>query len=405
MSHTRDKKQINDLLQRILSSEVFAHSQAYQDLLKYLVQASLDNKPPKEFAIAAEVFHKGQDFDPGQDTIVRVYVYNLRKKLEQYYQREGKNEHIRIEIPKGHYGVEFRSVERKKAAVHLNWLLLPIVLLLGLNLFFAQRLYLTANTSAEAAMHSPVWNNFFANGVPKQIVLGDHFFFVKDSHDRVQRTILRRDDINSIQEFQDYKAESINRRNYVQLRYPMFPKNSVWPFADLVALLSTAQADYSLEYGSNVKASDFREKDMLFVGSFHTLGAFEQTFRNSHFRFHVYPNGLSYHDEKMDTLITLHEVGDPVFNHIDHGIARKIPAPDGKTIFMFTSFHETGTHGIVKYFTEPETLQELEGLFLEKFGYIPDYYEMLFQASGYNRTVYTTKIEKIFEIDADSVFW
>ncbi len=408
MTEKIDEKLVRDSLARILKTGTFTHSQVYQDLLIYLVEASIRNSPPKEFAIATEVFHKGQDFDPSRDTIVRVYIYNLRKKLEHYYQHEGKDDKIHIQIPKGHYGVEFirNNQSQVKRNWQTNWLFIPMVLLLGANLVFAYLLFLQPNNNRQQTIiHSAIWQNFVSNGIPKQIVLGDHFFFVKDSHDRDKRLILRRDDVNSIQEFQDYRAASIDRRNYVQLRYPMFPKNSVWPMADLVALVSGSQADYALQYCSNVKASDFQEKDMLFVGSFHTLGAFEQTFRNSRFQFHVYPNGLSYKDEDVDTLITLHEVGDPVFNHIDYGVARKIPAPDHKTIFIFTSFHETGTHGIVKYFTEPETLAELESLFMEQFSHIPDYYEILFQASGYNRTVYTTKIEKIFEINADSVFW
>jgi hypothetical protein len=328
--------------------------------------------------------------------------------LERYYQREGKDEKLRIEIPKGHYGVEF--VEKEKATeknfMRSSWLFLPLLLLLLTNLYLVNRLFFQKHESSfEAALKNVIWRDFFNNNVPKQIVLGDHFFFVKDSHDREKRTILRRDDINSTQEFQQYKSENIERRNYVQLRYPMFPKNSVWPMADLVTLMSCVNLDFSLEYSSNVKASDFKEKDMIFVGSFHTLGAFEQTFRNSHFEYQVYPNGLSYRDETVDTVITRQEIGDPVFNHIDYGIARKIPGPEQKTIFIFTSFHETGTHGIVKYFTEPETLQELENHFMRKFGYIPEYFEILFQASGYNRTVYTTKIEQIFEIPGNSVFW
>ena len=126
----------------------------------------------------------------------------------------------------------------------------------------------------------------------KQIVLGDHFFYVKDSRYRDKRTIMRRDDINTNAEFFQYKSQDVDRRDYVQLRYPMFPKNSVWPLADIAALLSHCKINFELEYASNINASDFREKDMIFIGSFHTLGAFAQTFRNSNFTYDVYPNQL-----------------------------------------------------------------------------------------------------------------
>lgn len=397
-----------EALARIIHSETFAHAPTYQDLLTYLVEGSIQNNPPKEFAIATEVFHKNRNFDPSRDTIVRVYMYNLRKKLEHYYQREGRDEKVRIDIPKGRYGIEFivGRQARPKRVWRTGWLLWPLLGLVAANLILLTRQYPgRRDNNLAAAIKSPIWSDFLTNNLPKQIVLGDHFFFVKDSRDREKRTIMRRDDVNSEQEFQNFKAQSLDRRNYVELRYPMFPKNSVWPMADLVALLSWARADYALEYCSDVQAADFKDKDLLFVGSFHTLGAFEQTFRNSHFSFKINPNELTYRDEKVDTVITRQEIGDPFFNHIDYGIARKIPGPDGKTIFIFASFHETGTHGIVKYFTEPATLAELENQLAGKFGHIPRYFEILFQASGYNRTVYTTKIEQMFEIGAESAFW
>jgi hypothetical protein len=61
MSSVIDKKEKKAILERILHSETFAHSHVHQELLKYLVNASIDNITPKEYAIATEVFHKGYD--------------------------------------------------------------------------------------------------------------------------------------------------------------------------------------------------------------------------------------------------------------------------------------------------------------------------------------------------------
>ncbi len=405
MAHTIDEKQKKALLDRILNSETFAHSQAYQDLLRYLVEASIRNNPPKEFAIATDVFRKGNDFDPSRDTIVRVYVYNLRKKLDQYYKGEGRSEKIRIEIPKGHYELGFfvRHPKEAKKIIGKSWILPAVfgLTLINVALFFVNM----RHDQPGATIDSAIWRDFFASPAEKQIVLGDHFFYVKDSRFRDKRTIMRRDDINTIDEFMQYKSQDINRRDYVQLRYPMFPKNSVWPLADISALLSHCNITFELEYASNINAADFREKDMIFIGSFHTLGAFTQTFRNSNFSYDVYPNQLSYFDAEKDSTIIKYENDDPVYNHVDYGIARKIPGPNNTMLMMFTSFHETGTHGVVKYFTEPETLAALDSILQKKYGYVPTYFEILFRASGYNRTVYTTEIEKIFEVDAGAEFW
>src|SRR5690606_10592394 len=50
-----------------------------------------------------EVFDKPDDFDPTQDSIVRVYAHNLRRKLERYYQKEGRARPYRLGVARGEY--------------------------------------------------------------------------------------------------------------------------------------------------------------------------------------------------------------------------------------------------------------------------------------------------------------
>ena len=90
---------------KIIESKSFGRSKTYGNLLKYLVNCTLKNEVPKEVTIATEIFGK-RNFDPSQSTLVRVYVYNLRKKLHNYYQREGKEEELKVTIPKGSYKVQ-----------------------------------------------------------------------------------------------------------------------------------------------------------------------------------------------------------------------------------------------------------------------------------------------------------
>ena len=404
-----NKKGKEALLNRILQSNAFVNSHVYQNLLTYLVRASIKNITPKEYTIATEVFHKGSDFDPSQDTIVRVYIYNLRKKLDHYYSHEGLNEDIRIELPKGHYELNFVLSKKPKIKTNLNrffWIIALIILLIT-NLVYIYKYHFKDSTYTQVSYYKNdlIWANFLLSSIPKQIVLGDHFFFIKNSRSREKRIILRRDNINTPLEFNEYKAEKIERRNYVKLRYPMFPRNSVWPFADIIRLFLITQQNFQLNYSSNVTASEIANYNILFVGSFHTLASFEQTFRNSIFTYQVYPNILSYHDEQKDTLITYPEEGDPLNHHIDYGIVRKIPGPNKNIVFVFTSFHETGTSGMVKYLTEPKSLRELKKLLEKKYGYVPQYFEILFKTHGYDRTAYSTEIEHIHEINPDIKFW
>ncbi|MGD9931805.1 MAG: helix-turn-helix domain-containing protein, partial [Mangrovibacterium sp.] len=81
-------------MDRILGSTAFSKSTVNRELLKYLVQASMNGENPKEFQIAADVF--GKKMNSGKEVNIRVYIHNLRKKLEEYYQTEGKEDEFKL---------------------------------------------------------------------------------------------------------------------------------------------------------------------------------------------------------------------------------------------------------------------------------------------------------------------
>ena len=63
----------------------------------------------KESVIGVEVFDRRvASYDPGVDPIVRVQAGRLRAKLTEYYEREGAQDDILIELPRGHYVPSFR---------------------------------------------------------------------------------------------------------------------------------------------------------------------------------------------------------------------------------------------------------------------------------------------------------
>jgi TolB-like protein len=97
--------EIEDELDRILSSRVFATAQRSQAFLRYVVERSLtdDPAPLKEFSIAMDVFARGHDYDPSIDATVRVEAGRLRGRLREYYDLEGSGDPVSIDVPKGGY--------------------------------------------------------------------------------------------------------------------------------------------------------------------------------------------------------------------------------------------------------------------------------------------------------------
>ena len=98
-------------LDRILGCEDFAQSDRMRSFLKFVVEESLAGRPErlKEYTIALEVFGRDESFDPQTNTIVRVEAGRLRRRLERYYLTEGRNDAIRIDLPKGSYAPLFRA--------------------------------------------------------------------------------------------------------------------------------------------------------------------------------------------------------------------------------------------------------------------------------------------------------
>ncbi|MEI9978071.1 MAG: tetratricopeptide repeat protein [Edaphobacter sp.] len=110
--------EIEEELDRILGSKVFATAQRSQAFLRYVVERSLTDAPPplKEFSIAMDVFARGHDYDPSIDATVRVEAGRLRNRLREYYDVEGSGDPIYIDVPKGGYQPTFTFRNGKNGA-------------------------------------------------------------------------------------------------------------------------------------------------------------------------------------------------------------------------------------------------------------------------------------------------
>jgi hypothetical protein len=99
-------------LNAVLQSKEFSRSPALARLLKYLCEKAFQGKTHeiKEFSIATEVYGKDQSFGEKRDSLVRVEVSRLRRRLQRYYETEGAAHAIRIVIKAGAYRPEFERI-------------------------------------------------------------------------------------------------------------------------------------------------------------------------------------------------------------------------------------------------------------------------------------------------------
>ncbi len=95
----------------IVSSRLFASPTNSTRLLKYVCDKHFAGaEHVSETEIAVEVLGRRPDFDPQQDSIVRVEAHRLRKRLHVYYEREGSEHPYRLVLPHGTYLPSFVAV-------------------------------------------------------------------------------------------------------------------------------------------------------------------------------------------------------------------------------------------------------------------------------------------------------
>lgn len=100
-------------LEDILRSEAFRNSRQSEKLLRYLVQHSLDGRDDllRERQVGAAVFLRDPDYDTATDSIVRVRVNEIRKRLALYYENSVPSHDVWFKVPRGSYRVEFARPE------------------------------------------------------------------------------------------------------------------------------------------------------------------------------------------------------------------------------------------------------------------------------------------------------
>jgi hypothetical protein len=96
-------------VEELLASETLARSEQLRSFLRYVCDRTLagQGKEINEYSVAVEALGKPPEFSPGEDSSVRRSAYELRQKLQKYYETERPGAAVRIELPKGSYTPRF----------------------------------------------------------------------------------------------------------------------------------------------------------------------------------------------------------------------------------------------------------------------------------------------------------
>jgi len=106
-----DKAAVLLQVDRLLASSHFRNSRRYSDFLRFVVTKTAEGHADilKERTIGIEVFGREPSFDTSGDSIVRVAAAEVRKRIAQYYQEDGHEQELRVDLPSGSYVAHFRQ--------------------------------------------------------------------------------------------------------------------------------------------------------------------------------------------------------------------------------------------------------------------------------------------------------
>jgi hypothetical protein len=110
-------EEVSAELEALVRSPQFNRSEKLQRFLRFVCEMTVQGNAARinEYLIGSEVFKRGDNYNPSEDSIVRRHAHAMRQKLQEYYAGEGAEHAIRIEMPVGRYVPVFRRRENLAA--------------------------------------------------------------------------------------------------------------------------------------------------------------------------------------------------------------------------------------------------------------------------------------------------
>src|ERR1700689_135691 len=344
-------------------------------LFDYLAEKSLAGQSPKEISIAMDVFGKKPDFDVSQDALVRVYIHNLRKALEDFYASSDQSG-TKLHIPRGEYrlkvSVSASTVAPREAprTARRAWLRSAAALLGAAILMAAGVAWLRAPKSdLERVRASPIWSSVLKDDRPIMIVVGDYYLIGESDDAMGVNRLIREYSVNSKNDLEHYVQEHpqlAERYMDVGLRY--LPISTAFALRDVMVVLAPENRRITVSKMSDIEPGSLKSADIVYIGYLSGMGMLQDlVFAAS--RFSV---GDSYDEvfDKKTRVSYVSEIGSDIMDppqptgkektYHDYGIFEKIRGPGGNTILVISGTRDAGVTHTAEVFTSAQRLEDLK---------------------------------------------
>jgi hypothetical protein len=389
-------------VRKLLESRTFHNTEVLKRLLDYLARQALENHADdlKEYTIGVEGFGKPADYDPRTDSSVRVQIGKLRQKLDEYYRTEGADDEIVIELPKGHFKLEFharRVVSAPAAPVPAEgpragprrflglppWVWAAAGIAAAVSAFLAFRPKPTAASAWTPAMEE-FWRPFLSSPRPIMVAMGAPMF-VKVGNDFFRDPTLNTWD----QAATAGQVQEIQRAVGATASSPAFNYTGVGEAEgafELERLLLPRGRDLALRASNQLAWEDIGRYNMIFLGppkfNQQTLDLpVQQDFEISHSRvqnLHPAAGEPRAFEEKWNA--------DHVHLDEGHALISRLPGLHGAGQMLILAGSSTEcTRAAVEYVTRPEYVAAFLRRMHEK-GTAPQWFQVVIRARFKSQT-------------------
>ncbi|HEU0120531.1 MAG TPA: hypothetical protein VFQ91_08405 [Bryobacteraceae bacterium] len=269
-----------EVVERACNSALLRRSAKLRDLLLYLCHRwwAEGVTELREHEIGVDVFQRPADYDSAQDTLVRVQASQLRKRLERYFNEEGREEPLVVEIAKGTYEPVVRerdmetpvaeaplAPERKEPRWTLGILTVCCLLLTAACFWLAFR---QPARSIDGASLRRFWTAFAPAGEETTVVIADGAFSA--IQDMIHRPIRLDEYVSrgyrSEVEHGGFSAEKMETLRYLmERRYTSLADVMLMRRLWLSGVLDPAHT--SVLYSRDLHLRSFQKGNHILVGS------------------------------------------------------------------------------------------------------------------------------------------
>jgi hypothetical protein len=397
-------------VERVLQSEVFRGSDSLRKLLRFLTDRTLAGEAEqlKEYSVGLDAFGKPPDYDPRQDSVVRIQAGRLRQKLSEYYLTDGKDDPIRLEFPKGGYKIHFETrpapaeplnseivatrLPARPVEAQMNRWTVPVLAAVCL-VAVAWAVYGTTELSAErrlaSATHTSwtqpleeLWAPFTASTRPLVVAVSSLLFVGIKGHAYYRDVTLNRwEDV-----LQDQNLKNVRKA----LGNPdIFPHRSYTGTGDANAmfllgkLLGTRAQNLSFAKTSDLAWQQFADNNMILVGTPRSFGDllnglpadFAMKLDTSGLRvLHPGPGETAFYADQ--TLQGQRLQAAPEDGEV-YALITQAPGPNGNSrVAAFSSNINSGTLAAVQWYSDPVLAKTVFEHLKDKSGHLPPYYQL-----------------------------